>query len=479
MLSILTACSDFLEQEPGTQISITEQLSNKSGILQALNGVYKNLETNVRTERFAVYADLQGGNLKFTPTGLGNNKGVITAPINLENIYAFNDQERVSDFESFYDDSYAIINQINLILEFIDAVPDATTTEKNQIKAEVLSIRAYSYFLLSLAYCQPYNFTADASHKGLVYNKKTLTTGISYPERETIFNTYKFIIEDANTALDLYTNTNAISVGPATSYFNSYTTKALLARIYLYKNDWEKAFDFADDVIKNAGIGLMTKENYISQWKQPSLPVSEVLLELSIPMDEEGTVGGSLAQTYGYTIVNNFITYSKYVASEDLVSLFEINDVRRQLFTSIALPTLINQTLIDRTYYFTEKFQNNPGYVAFRLSELYLIRAEAYFKLEKFEDAKNDINTLRARANATLLTDINTLETAILLERRKELCFEGHLFFDLSRNKKDIVRNDGCISAACSLTYPSPKYILPIPESNLDLNTNLKQNESY
>ena len=78
-----------------------------------------------------------------------------------------------------------------------------------------------------------------------------------------------------------------------------------------------------------------------------------------------------------------------------------------------------------------------------------------------------------------MLLDTANLEDALLLERRKELCFESHYFFDLSRRQKDIVRNDGCISQTCTLRYPSPKYILPIPQANIDLNTNLKQNESY
>ena len=95
------------------------------------------------------------------------------------------------------------------------------------------------------------------------------------------------------------------------------------------------------------------------------------------------------------------------------------------------------------------------------------------------DQAKEDINTIRTRANASVLQNTEDLKEAIFLERRKELCFEGHLLFDIGRYKKDISRNDDCISLNCSLTYPSPKYILPIPRSNINVNPNLKQNESY
>lgn len=468
-------CSSFLEQEPGSQTSITEQLSTKNGMLEALYGAYSSVESNVRGERFSIYGDLMGGNLKFTPTITGNNAGQISAPINLENVYAFQDIAIASDLESFYDASYDIINQTNLILEYVDALLDATNDEKTFIKAEAHAIRAYTHYLLTLIYSQNYGYTNDASHLGVVYNKTTLTAGITFPARETLANTYQFIVEDLQLAINQFSDSDFLT-GPSYSYFNKINTQALLARVYLSMNNWQNAYDMANEVILNSGITLLTSEEYISEWEKPDLPVSEILLEFSIPRDDGGSVGGSLSQFFGY---NSRTDYEKYVASEDLLNLFETNDIRRNLFLEQPLPTLIDGNMEDRTYFFTKKFQDNPGFVAIRLSEMYLIRAEAALALNLLEDCKDDINVIRERANASLLTDTSNLEEALLLERRKEFCFENHYFFDLSRRQKDIVRNDGCISQTCNLSYPSPKYILPIPQGNIDLNTNLNQNESY
>lgn len=474
-LSCLTeSCSNFLEQEPGTQTSINEQLSTQTGVLTALNGMYSSLEANLRNDRFSTYADLQGGNLKFSPNVSGNNRGQFTAPINLENVYNFQDQALSSDLESFYNESYDIINQANLILEYVDLLNDATTPEKNNIKAQAYTIRAYTHFLLTLIYSQNYGFTPDASHLGVVYNTSTLSDGIKYPSRETLKNTYAFIVNDIEMALENYSND--LELSPKYSYFNSTNTKALLARIYLYQNDWENAYETANDVILNSGISLVTKENYITQWELTDTPVSEILLEFSIPRDSGGSVGGSLALFFGYTSLTN---YSKYIASQDLLNTFETNDIRKALYLERPLPTLINDNLVNVNYYFTKKFQDNPGFVAIRLSEMYLIRAEASLKLNNLDAAKDDINIIRARANATLLETTTNLEEAILLERRKELCFESHYFFDLARQQKSISRTDGCISIVCNLNYPSPKYVLPIPQQNINLNANLKQNESY
>ncbi|MCB4807596.1 RagB/SusD family nutrient uptake outer membrane protein [Tamlana sp. 62-3] len=469
------SCSEFLEQEPGSQTSINEQLSTKEGVLEALLGTYSSLESTVRSEYFAIYVDLQSGNLKFSPSLSTSSLGELSAPVNLENVYNFQDLAQDSDLESVYDDCYNIINQTNLILEYVEALTDATSEEINQIKAQALTIRAYCHFLLVQIYAQNYNYTADASHLGVVYSTTTLTNGITYPSRKTALDTYTLLINDLNNALSFY-NDSSILDGATYSYFNYYNTKAFLARVFLSKQDWQNAYDMANDVILNSGVALISDENYISEWEKTDTPVSEILLEFSVPRDSGDNVGGSMSAFYGYTSDSD---YEKYVASEDLLNLFETTDIRKELFLEQPLATLIDNELEDANYYFTKKFQDNAAFVGLRLSELYLIRAEASIGLENLEDAKNDINVIRERANASLLTSTDNLEELLLEERRKEFCFESHYLFDLSRNQQDIIRNDGCISQTCNLNYPSDKFILPIPQANIDLNENLQQNASY
>ncbi|WP_431241194.1 RagB/SusD family nutrient uptake outer membrane protein [Flavobacterium sp. P21] len=470
----LQSCSDFLEQEPGTQTSIDELLQNKEGTLKALKGLYTEVEANVRSDRFVAYSDLQGGNIKFTPTSSGSSRGQISPALNVRELYSFEDTAENSNFKSFYDDSYDIINQANLILEYTPKLTDASETEKNQIKAEALTIRAYAHFLLAQVYSQNYSYTPDASHLGIVYNKESIKAGLKYPKRETLATTYSYIIEDLKTAISNYSDASLMT-GPTYSYFNRNNTKALLARVYLYKRDWTNAYDTANDVITNSGVALVNTADFVTQWTQPDLPTSEALLEFSVPKDSESTITSSMSSYFGV----NETTYANYVASNDLYNLYENTDLRKQLFISVNLSTLVNGVLVPVNYNFTRKFQDNAGYVAFRISEMYLIRAEAALENNKPDLAMADVNTIRARAKATLLTNTTNLKEDILLERRKELCFEGHLFFDLARNHKGISRNDGCISTVCSLSYPSPKYVLPIPLFNINLNENLQQNESY
>ena len=101
-----------------------------------------------------------------------------------------------------------------------------------------------------------------------------------------------------------------------------------------------------------------------------------------------------------------------------------------------------------------------------RSSELYLNRAEAYAKSNNLTAALADLNVIRKRGlpSATTFTSTSQQVVAdeILTERRRELAFEGHLFFDIARNKKDLVRTDNT-AVIKSFTWPSALYAYPIP----------------
>ena len=223
----------------------------------------------------------------------------------------------------------------------------------------------------------------------------------------------------------------------------------------------------------------MTKEDYIAEWEKPEEPVSEMIFELSARRENDGAVASSVANSY-YTYVD-VNKYNDFVASGDLLELYDSSDIRKDMFLEALLPTSVNGIISDEPYYFTKKFQDDPGTIISRLSEMYLIRAEAGARLggTYFIQALADLNSIRERAGLEALISNDNLLEEIFLERRKELAFEGFLFFDLMRYHKNVDRNSGCISAVCSLLYPSDYFVLPFPESSITLNENMKQNEGY
>jgi hypothetical protein len=485
LVSVAFSCSDFLDIEPRQETSITEQFSTLSGTKIALAGAYYKTE-DIQSDNFFVYPDLVGGNITFTPTQQGSNLGIISNRGQLVSSYDFNDFAISSNFASFYSNCYNVINNTNNIINFADGLPDATTAQKNQIKAEALALRAFLHFNLLQLYGQTYNFSTNANHKGIVYADRILTGGIDFPSRLSVAASYDLIVKDLQTALSLFTQTQALP-GPVYSYFTPTSTKAILARVALQKNDWQLALTFANDVIATSGVSLLNASNYISDWEKPNLPVSEVLFELSAPTDSATQlVSSTVAKFYRivYTsvgtppvlTVNN---YSEYSASQDLIDLFASNDIRKNAFITQSLPVKTSTGFVNRNFNFTKKHQDNAGTIVSRLSEMYLIQAEANARLNNTAGALTALNIIRNRANLPDLVVTANLLEEIFLERRRELCFESCLFFDTARFNKNVTRNFDCFSILCNLNYPNNRFVLPIPRSSIDINQNMIQNEGY
>ena len=124
--------------------------------------------------------------------------------------------------------------------------------------------------------------------------------------------------------------------------------------------------------------------------------------------------------------------------------------------------------------------------ILMRASEMYLIRAEANIKLNSLEEAKSDLKSLIARALQKTPIEIEITENTqeemmnlLMNERAKELAFEGHRLFDLSRNHQSLERAENTLSTVQFIAYPSDLFILPIPQAEIDANTNILQNSGY
>ncbi|SEG01101.1 Starch-binding associating with outer membrane [Halpernia humi] len=463
-LGSLSSCKDFLRIEPVQQISIKTELSTKKGVLEALNGAYYNLRSTEFTMAAFTYGDLLSGNLNFSPNS-GINPGVVSPPINVDLLYDFDDDKNSSELAYFYGDSYALINNLNLILENLDAVPDATTEEKNEIKAETLALRAYVHFQLYKIYAQNYTYTPDASHMGIAYVNKTLKVGIDYPARNTAKETFNFLEADVNEAIPLFQNSPAIPAGEAKNFMSKYATEVLAAKIALWKNDWQTAFNYSDDIIKNSGISLALSADYLS-----TFAVKESILELPTTADDSSYLDAL------YNFGNG--TYSEFTLSPDVFNLFETDDTRKMLYEKQSLNTKVGSATVKLDYLFPTKYKTGTKGLIYRLSEVYFIRAEAALHLNKITEATQDVNKIRNRAG---LADLNIPLTidVLLNEKRKEFPMENKYFFDLMRNHKNVVRNSGCISTNCSPTYPNDKFVAPIPQSAVEINSNIIQNPGY
>ncbi|BAO55820.1 RagB/SusD family nutrient uptake outer membrane protein [Nonlabens marinus] len=469
---ITLSCSDFLDVEPDEQVSFDEQFSSLEGVQQILSGVYFQIEA--QTSSFIhVYPGIMGGNITFAPRII--NK-VLEVPSNINLTYSFQNTPESSEFETFYDTGYDIINSVNLALERVDGLDFLSSLQKDQLLAELLTARALAHYQLSLVFAQNINFTGDGSHPGIVYNNSTLQTGIDFPSRETAAKVYELLQQDLETAIDLFTGNSFASNGSEIFYFNEISARAIYARIALQNNDWTTAASQANTVIESSGLNLTSQDAYVNQWLTDE-DLDEFILSFAAPLTSDLNVSSSIAAYYLFT---NNTTYNRYTASGDLLELIEAQDIRASLYEQKSLPTSTPTGLENRPYVFTKKYQANNQTTYIRLSEMYLIQAEALTRATPGTDlALQRLNAIRNRAGLENVDSNANLLEEIFLERRRELAFESHLLYDIIRYKKDIVRDEGCLSSICNLNYPSPFFILPIPQESIDNNENIQQNEGY
>jgi len=222
--------------------------------------------------------------------------------------------------------------------------------------------------------------------------------------------------------------------------------------------NWQGVIDIANQLITN-NYPLMNTAGYINSWRRSATNSmdNETIFMLFARIDQNQS-------SYGDNFNPGNTIFGYMAASNDLLNIFSPNDVRGpgSMFVS--------QVVSNKNYLFTRKYQggndsaNNQKLI--RISEIILCRAEAYAEMENLTAAQTDLNRIRLRANPTsaplALTNKQQVLDSIFVERRRELCFEGHTLFDITRKKRNLTRID-CLGSNCSINYPDPRFAVPIP----------------
>src|SRR5699024_6467174 len=219
---------------------------------------------------------------------------------------------------------------------------------------------------------------------------------------------------------------------------------------------------------------LLSTSNFVDEYSEANN--SESIFEIVNTFTDNS---GSSSVAYYY----NQDGYGDGLPSWNLYNIYSKTDVRRN-FMKIGDRSGGRG---EKDVPLVTKFKKMGGnfeqdVIVIRLAEVYLNRAEARAHLGKHDEAISDLAKIADRSDPSVQINSNLsgqdLVERILLERRKELAFEGHRLFDLTRNKKDFVKyytgGDSTV-----VEYPNERTILPIPESELNKNDNLTQNPGY
>lgn len=364
---------------------------------------------------------------------------------------------------------YGLVYQTNLVIENLEGSTTLENPVRNQLLGEAKFSRAFFYFnLVNIFGDVPMPLSTD--YKKNIVLAKT-------PQQE-VYQQMLLDLKDAETLLNenyvdgTSKNTTKDRVRP-----NKWAAKALLARVSLYVKDYTNAEKYASEVIGNTSLyTLTTNLNTIFSKKDST----EAIWQL----DNQGTKS-NISQGYNFIPlfgVGPFGDSWSSSMSDDLVNSFEVGDKRKELW-------ILKYNNFGTIYNIPYKYQQgytkapNQNETILRLSEQYLIRAEARAELSDIAGAKEDLDAIRKRANTLGAyaggLDKTSVLKAILHERQVELFAEwGHRFFDLKRtNKIDDVMSK--VSPGKGGSWQSFKKVWPIPMDEIKKDSNLSQNSGY
>ncbi len=454
-LTLASCKKDFLDLRPYDSIGSDVAISNVSDMKAALSGAYANLgSANLYGRTIPLFADLLADNVYIST--VNSNRYLDFFQVN----YTVTNGNAQGVWESAYSTILRANNVINSPLQ--------GTEEIEQIRGEALSIRALMYFELARHFAEPY--TVDANALGvpiiLEYNPTVK------PPRNTLKEVYAQIESDLNKAIGILT------VEKSSGFFTKYAAKALLARVYEYKGDWPNALSTAEDVINNSGYSLLKLNEVLPFWEnnKDRNDKKEVLFE--VVFDANNNAGNS---SLPYFYDQN--GYGDALATESLYNTYSNTDVRKDLII-VGSPTRgANAKVVN-------KFPNagspdKDEYKVIRMSEVYLIAAEAAYQTGNESLARTYLNAVakeRDPAFAGYSSSGAALLADILLERRKELAFEGHRYWDLARYNMDVVRVNlaGNYPGNVPLVIAANNFrrIFPIPQAELDANPSIREQQN-
>lgn len=473
LIMAMAGCSkDFLDVPPTNAGDASESIQTASDAKRMMIGLMSNMTSSAYYGRnFIMYGAAKGGDLTIFSAGRG-----------LDGLYKFDHSPTTGSYSGFWSQIYHCILQANNIIDGIDKLKAAGSTENlDNAMGQALTARALMYFDLVRLYGKPYSM--DKSSYGVPNITEPLVAS-AQPLRASVEDNYTQIMTDLTTAEPL------ISKNITNGFLNYYGNMALQAKVNLYMEKYPEALAAAKTVIESNKYQLYSNANWVSSWTKQFQ--SESIFEIS--MDLINDLGTS---SLGYYLRRKGHGGSAaagwFMASDYFLNRLgqDPNDVRWGVMSYDES----GPTHLGASYKYSGSVdldgdgKGNSSAVnikVIRLSEVYLIAAEAAFHTDK-EVAADYLNEIRKRApDLAPATDLTITMDMILDERSKELFTEGNRFFDMMRLNQSITYNDDFGGVPVSqrpktIDRTFPKIVLPISQNEINANPGLaaEQNPGY
>lgn len=454
LVAILCFTSCSLDVEPAEELSPGEILTSVEG----MEGLAVSLHSRLRA------AGRYGRDLVLLPDVLAD--GAELHPIS-SGRYVGQIVNRHASHMGLWASAWNPINEANIIIDAVDQVENISEELRLRLLGEAYFHRAFAYHDLVKIYGYEPGREVNGWDLGVMI-RVTPTYDVTDADdrpRSTNQEVYNLIESDLEQAISFLSHGDR-----GVFYANHAAALTLMARVQLYLENWSSAVDYATEAINATSVRLASQEVYAENMFE-MVPNPESIFELKIDPENENLGSNSLDQYI------NPSGWFDILLSQSLIDSYEEGDVRTSLFET------------HNGYPYITKFNGSVGTYTdnvpiFRFPELLLIRSEANAELGNFDDAIEDLETLRvARGLAAYGEGSPTpsseseLITAILDERRREFAFEGHRWFDLKRRGMDIPKEE----PLPHIQYTDYRILAEIPNSEIDDSdfVNVEQNPGY
>ena len=474
MLCVLlfNSCGKFLE-EFSQDLAYAESCADLDEILIG-NGYMEQpkgfTEASIYGNGYYPYIHVMDDDVIMTVFKKDGSTDVINNIVSYKNFYDWSDQLTINPKtdeeweDKDWEKMYSHIAYLNVIIAHVKKFSHDSVEIRNRVEGEARFLRGAYYYLLTNLYANPYVKESASSDMGVPLNLTEDIVDVYY-KRNSMEECYRVIVEDLKVAADKLKGVTQ----PTIYRVNELATRILLSRVYLYMGEWQLALDECQKALALEGVELMDLKSF------PGREGERYVLD---------NKNSEIVFTQGYSATNTFYNNMAYFCtctfsgSEDLISLYnrfegqQIKDLRLDAFFEV---------IGDEQYKVSKVGEKVYDCFVIRSAELYLNKAEAEAMLDKAE-AIQTIKTLLNNRFEGGIPDIDGLSGKDLVsfirdERRRELCFEAHRWFDLRRyavspkypEKKSIRHTAYDIKGKLEGDYvlkpygEDPAWVLPIP----------------
>lgn len=475
-------CSDdYLDTVPTGSVSAPTISETLNGLYLAMNGIHRKMVSQDLGNQgmgsepgFMLSREAHGDDMTWDTQGW--HRTHMTWAINTNPTSSYN--------TGVWETYYKFILNANMILEALDAnFADSSDPLAKHIKGETLAIRGWAHFQLVQYYAKRYAAGGNNTQLGVPYRESSEAVEMA---RNTVEDVYSKVNRDLDEALTLLKGYKPVDI----NHYSEKVVYGLKARVALTQQDYPKAAQYAAEAIKIAeseGHAIMTPDQLMHGFTNISSETKEAMYA-ALTLNDQTVYFYSFYSYMSWNFNSSSIRTGIKCISQSTYDMMSPTDLRRQWWDPTGKADVPRTNYNKRAYQnrkFTARSTADPvGDVAFmRLSEMYLIAAEAYARANQDTQAKQYLQKFVAQRDPSYVDLGNTgtaLAEEVMVHRRIELWGEGFRWFDLKRLNLPCNRTgtnyDVGFCGFLARTQSEDGWYYEIPKIETDFNTLMEKN---